>query len=67
MSFGLEPLSPAYGRDYKTVEEVQKDFDAGKDFASAAGPYVSKSELPPGKYRVRFAKLQKTGFVEKKS
>ena len=25
-------LSPAYGRDYKSKAEVQKDWDAGKDF-----------------------------------
>lgn len=25
-------LTPAYGRDYKSVKELQVDFDANKDF-----------------------------------
>lgn len=35
-------LTPAYGRKYKTVEEMVAGFNAGHDFSiGPAGPYTS--------------------------
>lgn len=36
-------LYPAYGRQYHTVESLQKDWDDGKDFSATVlgGPYTS--------------------------
>ena len=66
--FGLEPLMPAYGRDYTDIVDVQKDFDNNKDFKAASGQYTNKSDLVKmglkGKIRVRFNKILETDFVE---
>ncbi len=43
--FGISPLVPAYGRDYKSKAEVQKDFDANKEFRTPNGSYTTKKEL----------------------
>lgn len=43
--FGIAPLLPAYGRDYKSKKAAQADFDAGKDFATSSGPYINKADL----------------------
>ncbi len=43
--FGLTPLIPAYGRDYKSLKAAQADFDAGKDFLGVSGQAVTKNEL----------------------
>jgi len=34
-------LVPAYGRNYQTEAEALKDWNAGKDFKIAGGPYCS--------------------------
>lgn len=34
-------LIPAYGRDYATEEDLLKDWNDGKDFKMAGGPYCS--------------------------
>jgi hypothetical protein len=34
-------IMPAYGREYKTSEEAKADWNAGKDFKIANGPYLS--------------------------
>lgn len=40
---------PAYGRDYKTMKEVQDDWRAGKDFILAAtSKYCSIRDQAPG-------------------
>ena len=67
--FGVEPLTPAYGRDYKSKREAQADFDADKDFMCASGQYTNRADLAqmyPGKkkYRVRYKRLTQVGFVE---
>lgn len=56
-------LSPAYGRDYKTANEVKSAFDAGNDFN---GDYqlgfqlVNKEQLPEGSMvTLRYSKLRK--------
>ncbi len=43
--FGVFPLVPAYGRDYKGVKAAQADFDANKDFTCAFGSYTNKKDL----------------------
>ncbi len=43
--FGIEPLVPAYGRDYKTVEEFKVALLAGTDFQTAFGQYCSIRDL----------------------
>lgn len=42
---GIEPLIPAYGRDYKDLSSAQKDFDADKDFKTAYGQSINKSQV----------------------
>ena len=59
-------LTPAYGRDYKSKEEVLKDFDANKDFvindpvSKWDGKPVNKEQLKSGDaVTFRFAKLKR--------
>ena len=65
--FGVEPLSGAYGRDYTSIKAAQADFDAGKDFRTAGGSYVGKSELANDgvtQIDIRYAKNQKKGVLK---
>jgi hypothetical protein len=63
-------LTPAYGRDYKTAQEAEKDFLAGKDFVfhhfSGASAYCSVrdfiSEGVPTAH-IRYDKCTKTHTV----
>lgn len=61
-------ITPAYGRDYKSVKEVQADFDADKDFVEAmSGSYINKTQLVELKQRsvnVRYAKLRKVTVLK---
>lgn len=43
--FGITPLTPAYGRDYKNRAQVRQDLDASKDFLAANGQYINKPQL----------------------
>ena len=66
--FGIEPLMPAYGRDYETPEEAQADFSKNLDFRTPSGPYTNRADLAgmyPNleKIRVRFNKLADTDYV----
>lgn len=54
MSFGIAPLTPGPGRDYKSKAAAQADFDAGKDFRCASGQATTKAEL------IRFGFTAKT-------
>ena len=38
-------LLPAYGRQYKTREQVLRDWQMGKDFQIEGGPYCSIRDL----------------------
>lgn len=38
-------LTPAYGRVYKTLDEIKEDFYGGKDFKIHKGPYCSERDL----------------------
>lgn len=63
---GVEPLLPAYGRDYKSLREAQADLDAGRDFATPGHGYIGRQELlrmGVVKIRVRYRKLTQTGFL----
>jgi len=57
-------LVPAYGRDYKTPEEVKAHWDAGKDFLIADvgnrwdGKYTSKTDWAGKHVRIRFNRLE---------
>jgi len=67
--FGLEPLTPAYGRDYKSLKAIQTDFDCNKDFKTAGGQYINKPqivELGITRIRCRFGNLLRTDFLEVK-
>ncbi len=35
-------IKPAYGRTYKSVDDVMKDWDANIDFKVWNGPYLNK-------------------------
>jgi hypothetical protein len=62
--FGVFPLSPAYGRDYKSAKEVEADFLAGKDFATASGQYCSFRDFPGQSVEIRYAKQRKVTVVQ---
>ena len=67
--FGLEPISPAYGRDYTSVAKLKADFEANKDFRAANGSYTNRSDLFAFGVRqitVRYGKLLKIASVEVK-
>lgn len=53
--FGTLPLGPAYGRDYSSRAAAQKDFDLDKDFTTAGGQYINKTQLKtlPGSFATR--------------
>lgn len=66
--FGIEPLVPAYGRDYLTPEEAQADFSNNKDFQTPSGPYTNRSDLAKmfpdlERIRIRFNGLEDTDYV----
>jgi len=62
--FGVFPLVPAYGRDYKTKEEVEKDWKAGKDFQCVNGQYCSIRDFPGQKVSIRFNKKTEKDFFQ---
>lgn len=39
-------LVGAYGRAYKTLDDAEADWNAGKDFKIFKGPYCSIRDLP---------------------
>ena len=42
----MSTLTPAYGRDYKSVKDVRADYNNGKDFIHAqSGSYCSKRDF----------------------
>ena len=43
--FGIYPLVPAYGRDYKSKKAAQADFDANLDFRANNGQATNKADL----------------------
>lgn len=61
-------LTPAYGRDYKSLASMQADFDAGKDFLlnyMGGDTYCSKQDFKgKGKIQCRYARMTKVGFLK---
>lgn len=49
-------LIPAYGRDYKSAQEVLDALNAGKDFQIAGGPYCSCRDFEGQEVGVRYAR-----------
>ena len=46
--FGVFPLTPAYGRDYKSWPALVRDFEDGRDFQCVNGQYCSIRDFPAG-------------------
>jgi hypothetical protein len=64
---GLEPLVPAYGRDYTTIKQAQADLDKKLDFMTPSGKYINIDELAQigmKTIRIRYSRLQKTAFLK---
>lgn len=64
---------PAYGRDYKTREDVIKDWEGNKDFViqdvscKYNGKYINKNDAINGnvkEVKIRFNKLEDFVFVK---
>lgn len=59
-------LTPAYGRDYKSIKDAKADFDANKDwiiddyFSKWDGKPVNKEQLIGETVTLRFDRLTKT-------
>ena len=51
--FGIFPLVPAYGRDYKSLKDLRTDWEAGKDFQCVNGRYCSTKDFNPDQ-RIEF-------------
>ena len=43
--FNIEPLLPAYGRDYNSKNAMIADFNADKDFFTCCHQLVNRSQL----------------------
>jgi len=65
--FGIEPLMPARGRDYKSRDEMQAAFDANRDLMTASGVVTSKQDLidmgHTGTVSARWGRLQMRGVL----
>ncbi len=62
-------LEPAYGRDYRTIKEVEEAFDADKDFLIASvgpwmGKYVTRRQLVGIETSVMIRYARRTKEVE---
>lgn len=65
--FGVTPLRPAYGRDYKSKAEIEADLKANKDFTAANGQYINRDqliELGLSSVQVRYGNNRKTTVVK---
>lgn len=65
--FGITPLTPAYGRDYKSKAAVKADFDANLDFLTAGGQYINKVqvvELGLKRVEIRYKKLTQLTVIK---
>ncbi len=56
--YGLFPLCPAYGKDYLTKTQVEKDWKSGIDFRTVHLGYISIRNFKffKGKIPIRFNK-----------
>ena len=63
----LPTLTPAYGRDYATAQEVEAALNQSKDFCVGVGPpYIALAELAEFRtmFNVRFKKLAEVAVFE---
>ena len=60
-------LTPAYGRDYKSVKALKADWEAGKDFVyncGASSTYCSKRDFPKGtKLPARYNRITRIAML----
>jgi hypothetical protein len=68
-------LLPAYGRDYRTADEVLADWNADKDFVildvswpEDSGRYINKRDAERGDlkwvtFKIRYGTILNTGFM----
>ena len=64
--FGVTPLTPAYGRDYKSKKAVEADFNANLDFVTASGQYINKPqivEMGLKRVEIRYKKLTQLTII----
>lgn len=66
-------LTPAYGRDYKSVKEVKAAWDANQDFVvadlfSGGGTYTNKADLlregNVGSVTIRYKQLRSVTVIK---
>lgn len=65
--FGVTPIVPAYGRDYKNKKDLIADFNANKDFQTPSGSYINKSqilEMNMSTIQVRYSNNRKTTVID---
>ncbi len=62
--FGVFPLVPAHGRDYKTANDVKADWLAGKDFKMASGQYCSVRDFPGRSVTIRYAQMRRFTVIK---
>lgn len=65
--FGLSPLTPAYGRDYKSKKALEADFNADMDFYTPSGSSTNKSDLLTSGHtqiQVRYKNLRSTAVIK---
>lgn len=63
-------VSPAYGRDYESEEDVLRDWEDGKDFVMEGfrSGYINKQDadnigVPGGEINIRYNKKQEVAVV----
>ena len=61
-------LTPAYGRDYKSLKEVHTDFNDNKDFVmEPSGQYINREQFAKGvTVNIRYSQLRKVASVKVK-
>ena len=65
--FGISPIIPAFGRDYRGLKALEIDFNKGLDFINASGQAINKDNLlclGLKTIQVRYGKLRKTAMIE---
>ena len=62
--FGITPLVPAYGRDYKSQAALKTDWEDEKDFLTVGGNLVNRQQFKPGcSVEIRYEFLQEVVVV----